>query len=381
MATCQHAHTLSRNDLLWRPCVRADFPCAGRSGLACSVSVFQRFARTTNGLEPGGFRVQWAEDYVVQIDVRDKEKGLALYSVWGRLSWRRKSVWLTGSDDEDDDRDGDDFHAGAILECPYGRKSGCAVWGGGGGRGEEKREENERRAKHLCPLIFILMARASGQALEDAFGRRSPLVRATARETNQHPVQQPTPAHLALFLSTTTQAHRMSSSSKKGGDGDVRVYMDISIGGVKQGRLVFLLYNHVVPKTAENFRALCAGDKVRSLSSSHPPYPFIHLPTYLPTQSLTHPFSTHRPNHPPTYPNPNRATRRSRARNCTTWAPRSTASSQASWRKVRVIHPPTYLPHPTHPPTYPLQQGATSPRGMARVGRASTGRNSRTKTS
>lgn len=29
--------------------------------------------------------------------------------------------------------------------------------------------------------------------------------------------------------------------------------------GVKQGRIVFLLYNKVVPRTAANFRALCTG--------------------------------------------------------------------------------------------------------------------------
>ncbi|XP_052749519.1 peptidyl-prolyl cis-trans isomerase 8 isoform X1 [Galleria mellonella] len=39
-----------------------------------------------------------------------------------------------------------------------------------------------------------------------------------------------------------------------------RVFMDISIGGLPSGRIVFELFNDVAPKTAENFRALCAGD-------------------------------------------------------------------------------------------------------------------------
>ncbi|CAK9873997.1 unnamed protein product [Sphagnum jensenii] len=40
-----------------------------------------------------------------------------------------------------------------------------------------------------------------------------------------------------------------------------RVFFDISIGGEPAGKMVMELYADVVPKTAENFRALCTGEK------------------------------------------------------------------------------------------------------------------------
>ena len=40
-----------------------------------------------------------------------------------------------------------------------------------------------------------------------------------------------------------------------------QVFLDITIGGEYRGRLVLLLYADTVPKTAENFRALCTGEK------------------------------------------------------------------------------------------------------------------------
>lgn len=44
------------------------------------------------------------------------------------------------------------------------------------------------------------------------------------------------------------------------------VFFDVSIGGQPAGRMVFELYSDVVPKTAENFRCLCTGEKGKGRS-------------------------------------------------------------------------------------------------------------------
>jgi cyclophilin family peptidyl-prolyl cis-trans isomerase len=40
-----------------------------------------------------------------------------------------------------------------------------------------------------------------------------------------------------------------------------KVFFDINMNGKEEGRITFELFNEKVPKTAENFRALCTGEK------------------------------------------------------------------------------------------------------------------------
>jgi peptidyl-prolyl isomerase D len=39
------------------------------------------------------------------------------------------------------------------------------------------------------------------------------------------------------------------------------VFIEFSIGGKSQGKVLFRLYDDITPKTANNFRCLCTGEK------------------------------------------------------------------------------------------------------------------------
>ena len=58
------------------------------------------------------------------------------------------------------------------------------------------------------------------------------------------------------FGATTTRSYSKSALSM-----GKKVFFDVDIGGTPGGRISFELYDDVVPKTAENFRALCTGEK------------------------------------------------------------------------------------------------------------------------
>jgi hypothetical protein len=51
------------------------------------------------------------------------------------------------------------------------------------------------------------------------------------------------------------------AAAAMGSSKNPKVFFDISIGGDMEGRIVIELFADVVPRTAENFRCLCTGEK------------------------------------------------------------------------------------------------------------------------
>ncbi len=66
-----------------------------------------------------------------------------------------------------------------------------------------------------------------------------------------------------LFHSVSADHHNLVTFFKSSDEeaGRKQVYFDVDIGGESAGRIVIGLFGKAVPKTAENFRSLCIGDK------------------------------------------------------------------------------------------------------------------------
>merc|ERR1719440_1468889 len=64
-----------------------------------------------------------------------------------------------------------------------------------------------------------------------------------------------------LFAVVAALSLTAADAKDKGPKITHKVFFDVEIGGEKKGRVVMGLYGKTVPKTVENFRALCTGEK------------------------------------------------------------------------------------------------------------------------
>ncbi|TIB97269.1 hypothetical protein E3Q18_02684 [Wallemia mellicola] len=178
-------------------------------------------------------RCEREEARVAKIRKRNKEREEAEMHLAKQIeeqkamgSRKRKSTKKPGfvTDIKDEDIDGEEEDDDAETE---------------GEAEEDELEDDDKDADNF---------KEEKEDTEDTQSRRSK----RQRNQSQTPSKQGTPSE---------KSTRSSSQDDSDDRMNPRVFIDWNIDGEYAGRLVFELYSDKVPKTAENFKALCTGEK------------------------------------------------------------------------------------------------------------------------
>ena len=113
-------------------------------------------------------------------------------------------------------------------------------------RVEQTAEEQQREKSHLCHLLLtvVLCLQMERKSLYNNVAERAKK-ELEELDPSAWPVE---PATVAKIYSSVTRTDRP------------RVFLEVTADGQSLGRIVLELRGDVVPRTAENFRALCAGE-------------------------------------------------------------------------------------------------------------------------
>ncbi|KAL8800213.1 MAG: hypothetical protein Q9182_005335 [Xanthomendoza sp. 2 TL-2023] len=136
--------------------------------------------------------------------------------------------------------------------------------------GTWKQSVQDIRGEVLCISQFTLLAStkkgskpdfhgaAGGEQARELYDHFVKNVQALYEKDKVKNVNLQNDGPVTLEIQTNPSIEADQSSQ---GQARSRVYFDIEIGKEKAGRVTFELYDDIVPKTTENFRALCTGEK------------------------------------------------------------------------------------------------------------------------
>jgi hypothetical protein len=131
--------------------------------------------------------------------------------------------------------------------------------------GEEQKEDTERRRDIRAMMENIEGKRKRKRTEREREGKREQWI-FVYHHLHPLPLPHPLPLYEHCRFHSTTPPHVLFPSAavrkeKEKDSGNPIVFMDVEVQGKNLGRMKFELFADTCPKTAENFRQFCTGEK------------------------------------------------------------------------------------------------------------------------